>query len=224
MAAAVLIPIKSFDLAKGRLSAAVEPERRAQLAREMAATVIAAARTLPVWVVCGDATVADFAIEHGADVIWRPPQGLNRAVHEGTRRLAAFGVDRAIVAHADLPLATDLTHLATAEADDDADADTAVLLVPDRRNDGTNVLSIPLGTGFEFHYGPGSAAAHRAEAERCGLSWRDVADDRLAWDVDVPDDLAVLELDRLTDAPEADITTSTRSSANDASANSGESP
>ena len=183
---AVLIPIKSFDLAKGRLAASVDPAARSALAREMAATVIRAAGELPVWVVCGDHTVADFARGNGADVIWRKPNGLNRAIADGTAALEARGVGRAIIAHADLPLATDLTFL-----DTDPDSDL-VLLVPDRRDDGSNVLSIPLGRGFTFHYGPGSAAAHRTEAEHRGLPLRVINDERLCWDIDIPDDLASL--------------------------------
>lgn len=166
----------------------------------MAATVIAAARDLPVWVVCGDHTVADFARAHHAQVIWRAPRGLNGAIEDGTDHLLARGFDRAIIAHADLPLATDLTFL-----DVDASSYTskpippdAVVLVPDRRNDGSNVMSIPLGRGFTFHYGPGSAKAHRHETERLGLSFHLIEDEALGWDVDVPEDLSVLDdqLDR----------------------------
>ncbi len=186
MPGAVLIPIKSFDLAKGRLAASVDPAERSVLAKEMAATVIRAAGTLPVWVVCGDHAVADFARANGADVIWRKPNGLNSAIADGTADLEARGVDRAIIAHADLPLATDLTFL-----DIDTGSDL-VMLVPDRRDDGSNVLSIPLGRGFTFHYGPGSAAAHRKEAERRSLPIRIVNDERLCWDIDIPDDLASL--------------------------------
>lgn len=191
---AVLIPIKSFDLAKGRLSEAIDPGERAALAEQMAAKVIAAAQSLPAWVVCGDHVVADFARANGATVIWREPRGLNRAIEEGTEHLAARGFDRAIIAHADLPLATDLTFLDI--------TDSRVLLVPDRRDDGSNVLSIPLGRGFTFHYGSGSAAAHRAEAERVGLALETIHDDALGWDVDVPEDLAAL--DRSSIAPTGD--------------------
>ncbi len=99
MPGAVLIPIKSFDLAKGRLAASVDPAERSVLAKEMAATVIRAAGTLPVWVVCGDHAVADFARANGADVIWRKPNGLNSAIADGTADLEARGVDRAIIAH-----------------------------------------------------------------------------------------------------------------------------
>jgi 2-phospho-L-lactate guanylyltransferase len=64
-----------------------------------------------------------------------------------------------------------------------------VLVVPDRRSDGTNLLSLPASVGFRFRYGPGSAAAHVDEAERLGLPSVVVDDPDLAWDVDLPDDL-----------------------------------
>lgn len=192
---AVLIPIKSFDLAKGRLSEAMAPEQRAALAQHMAGTVIHAAQDLTVWVVCGDHAVADFARERGAQVIWRAPRGLNGAIVDGTEHLAARGFDRAIIAHADLPLATDLRTLDIASSTEAERTliENTVYLVPDRRNDGSNVMSIPLGRGFTFHYGAGSAAAHQAEAKRVGLRFESIADEQLGWDVDVPEDLVVLD-------------------------------
>ena len=152
----------------------------------MAATVLAASRDLPVWVICGTTAVASFAREHGAQVIWRAPEGLNRAVTQGVTVLAHKGFERVIVSHSDLPLATDLTWL----ADHAAAAD--VILVPDRHNDGSNVVLVPTSTEFRFAYGPGSAQAHELEAKRIGLSFASISDDELGWDVDVPDDLAVL--------------------------------
>ena len=71
---------------------------------------------------------------------------------------------------------------------------TGVTLVPDRRDDGTNVLRLPAGSGFRFAYGPGSFRAHRAEATRIGLPVRVLRIPDLAYDVDWPADVA--ELDR----------------------------
>ncbi|MFT7599775.1 MAG: 2-phospho-L-lactate guanylyltransferase [Acidimicrobiales bacterium] len=183
MRAAVLVPIKSFDLAKGRLSEALDTQQRASLARTMATRVLAAGGGLQVWVVCDDAEVASFAVAKRAEVIWRPSRGLNAAVTDGCEFLFAQGIERVVVAHADLPLATDLAWV----ADDDG-----ITIVPDRRGDGTNVMSLPLGTDFQFHYGLGSAEKHRAEAERRGLTCALRPDDELGWDVDVPEDLSVL--------------------------------
>jgi 2-phospho-L-lactate guanylyltransferase (CobY/MobA/RfbA family) len=63
------------------------------------------------------------------------------------------------------------------------------VLVPDRRRDGTNVLSIPRGAGFVFRYGVGSFERHRAEAARLGLTVVVLEPTDLTWDVDEPDDL-----------------------------------
>jgi 2-phospho-L-lactate guanylyltransferase len=52
---------------------------------------------------------------------------------------------------------------------------------------------VPTGARFGFAYGPGSAARHRAEAERLGLALRVTEDEQLGWDVDTPEDLAVFD-------------------------------
>lgn len=178
--AGVLIPVKAFHEAKVRLAPALDPRARARLARAMAATVVQAANGLPVWVVCDDDDVASWATDVGAEVLWRPGLGLNGAVTDGVAALAAVGVERCIVAHADLPHALDLTWAASAEG---------VTLVPDRRDDGTNVVSLPTDCGFTFAYGPGSFGRHLATAEALGLPVHVVRDERLMWDVDVPADL-----------------------------------
>lgn len=179
--AAVVVPVKAFNAAKLRLSPALDPTARAVLARELAGTVVAAAAPLDVVVVCDDDEVRAWAGELGARVVWCPERGLNGAVADGVAFLRDEGVERAVVAHADLPLATSLGWVGEFDG---------VTLVPDRRHDGTNVLAVPTGSGFGFAYGPGSFGRHRAEAEALGLPVRVVEDPALAWDVDFPADLA----------------------------------
>lgn len=187
MTTAVLVPIKGFAAAKARLDGALPDDEREALARRLAGAVVAAASPLPVVVVCDDDGVADFATELGAGVLRQREPGLNAAVEEGVAHLGERGIDRVVVVHADLPRPAGLVEVAMfAES---AATDT-VVLVPDRHDDGTNVLSVPVGRGFGFAYGPGSAAAHRAEAERLGLPVVVVRDADLGWDVDTPDDLA----------------------------------
>jgi len=181
-AAAVLVPVKAFAHAKQRLSDALDPAARQALAMAMAATVLQAAGPLRTAVVCDDDEVRAWAEAQGAEPIWTPGLGLNGALEAGVVHLARRGVERVVVAHADLPLATDLTWLADGDG---------VTLVPDRHGDGTNVACVPSGAGFAFAYGAGSFTAHRAEAGRLGLTVRLVPDPRLGWDVDVPADLAV---------------------------------
>ncbi len=177
---AVLIPVKAFGLAKLRLAPALPADRRAELARTMAERVVASAAGLPVAVVCDDRQVADWARGLGALVIWTPGRGLNRAVHEGVDHLRRAGAELVVVAAGDLPLADDLRGIAEFRG---------TTIVPDRREDGTNVLAALTERPFAFSYGPGSFARHCAEAERLGGPRRVARISSLAWDVDVPDDL-----------------------------------
>jgi 2-phospho-L-lactate guanylyltransferase len=181
--AVVVVPVKAFAQAKMRLAPVLGPDERAELARKMAARVLAAARPLPVVVVCDDADVAEWAQKLGARVLVEPGLGLNGAVQTAFAQLGDEGWQRLVVAHGDLPLATNLGWLADAEG---------IVLVPDRHEEGTNVISLPTGCAFAFAYGPGSFARHQQEARRTGLAWRVVHDAELAWDVDFPDDMTAV--------------------------------
>ena len=180
---AVLVPVKAFAAAKLRLHPHVTGPERARLARAMADHVLEVAEPLPRAVVCDDPDVAAWARSRRALVVWEPGRGLNGAVEAGVDRLAAAGVRRVIVAHGDLPLARDLAWVA---------AFPGVTLVPDHRDDGTNVMCVPTGAGFSFSYGPGSFLRHGEEAHRLGLALRVVRERSLGLDIDVPADLAHL--------------------------------
>jgi len=165
---AILVPVKAFARAKRRLAPAMSAAERASLAQAMATRVVSSAAGLPVAVVCDDPEVATWARSLGALVIWEPGRGLNGAVQE---------------AASDLPLATDLRWVTNFPG---------VTIIPDRRHEGTNVISVPPAAGFTFSYGPGSFARHLAEARRVSLPIRVVYSSPLAWDVDVPDDLTAV--------------------------------
>jgi 2-phospho-L-lactate guanylyltransferase len=186
----VLVPVKSFDLAKGRLAQSLGADERRRLARNLAANVVRAAGPLPTFVVCDHRDVAAWAVSTGTGVLWVTTPGLNPALTRAVETAAADGYRRAIICHADLPLAHDLTWL----TDHRPTAD--VIIVPDRHGTGTNVMSIPIGPHrpFTLHYGPGSAEQHRREAERVGWTAGLATDERLGWDLDTPEDLLALEL------------------------------
>lgn len=177
---AVLVPVKAFWRAKARLAPSLDPQRRAVLARLMAERVLEAARPLPVAVVCDDDAVAQWAAEHGAMVLPEPGRGLDGAVHSGVRRLGGAGADEVIVVHGDLPLAEGLVRLS---------GFPGITLVPDRNDDGTNVVCLAPSAGFRFSYGPGSFGRHLEEAQRLGVTVRVVRDAGLGADVDLPADI-----------------------------------
>ena len=198
-ATAVIVPIRSFDGALSRLAGILGEPGCRDLMRLMAGRVVAAADGLPVHVATDDADVAAWAAGLGAAAVPAGRPGLSAAVAAAVDHLASNGFERAVVAHADLPLARTLRPA----------VGPGLTIVPDRRRDGSNVVCVPTGAGFGFSYGPDSFSRHVAEARRLGLAVTVVADDALAADLDHPEDLLALPatdrlglgLDRLVASP-----------------------
>jgi 2-phospho-L-lactate guanylyltransferase len=181
----VVVPIRAFALGKARLAGTLDAAARAALGRRLAARVADAARGLPTVVVSSDAEVGAWAEARGVLVV-ADPGSLDGAAAAGRECLAAIGCTRVVIAHADLALVRSFERVLR-------DGSTPVVaIVPCHRDDGTPVLSLPTAVPFRFGYGPGSFRRHVAEARRLGLGTRVVRDHELAFDVDVPDDLAAL--------------------------------
>jgi 2-phospho-L-lactate guanylyltransferase len=180
---AVLIPVKAFGDAKGRLAPALGQAQRERLAQWTATQVLAACACLQPHVVCDDDEVAAWAASHGASVVREPARGLNAAVEGGVAHLASHAFDHVVVVHGDLPLPASIATVAA------GCRDGTVTLVPDRHRDGTNLLAFPLASAFRVAYGPGSFERHVARATDAGLAVHVVDDADLALDLDQPDDL-----------------------------------
>jgi 2-phospho-L-lactate guanylyltransferase len=181
----VVIPIRAFALGKARLADELGLLERADLGRRLAERVATAASPYPTVVVSSDGTVRAWAATRGLAVV-DDPRSLDAAAAAGCEALRASGCTRAVIAHADLPRAQTFRHLVR-------DASLPIVaLVPCHRDDGTPVLSVPLGVEYPFAYGPGSFRRHVAIARELGLGVRVVRDPDLAFDVDTPDDLAAL--------------------------------
>jgi 2-phospho-L-lactate/phosphoenolpyruvate guanylyltransferase len=182
----VVIPIRSFIGAKERLAAHLDPDERANAFRRMAERVVDAASPLRVVIVSSAPEVDAWARARDLAVI-DDPGSLNGAALEGVSTLASQGYERAVIAHADLPHAQSLLPVA---ADGAA---PMMVIVPCHRDDGTNVLSLPVDVPFRFAYGPGSFQLHVAEAQRLGLEVRVLRAPDLMVDVDVAEDLQHLD-------------------------------
>ena len=145
----------------------------------MAERVLSAAKNFTIHVACNDDEVAKWAASLGVEVIWVEQEGLNPAVSHAAQQVAGDFPHMTIV-HADLPQAQSLDGIARANA---------VSIVPDRHKQGTNVLSLPTGTSFEFQYGANSLYLHMNEAVRQDLDLRVLQIAHLQWDIDTPEDL-----------------------------------
>lgn len=182
MRLAVLVPVKRFTAAKGRLTGVLSNDDRARLAEWMASGVLDVVAEIPTFVACDDDQVAEWATRMGAEVIWGAGLGLNGAVDDGVERIVASGYDHVLVSHADLALPRTLLDVAR---------EGWITLVPDRRHDGTNVMSFPATHPLRAAYGGGSFTRHLDQALALGSVPVEVrSDPHLSLDLDTARDLA----------------------------------
>lgn len=177
---ALVVPVKSFDIAKGRLADVLTATQRADLAQRCAETVLRAGAPWPVYVVCESDAVSDWAKAHGARVVRQSTHGLNAAVDAGCEVARSDGADHIVIAHGDLPLAVSFAHLVVPGS---------VTVVPDRHRQGTNVVAVPATSAFTFRFGVDSFSHHCEQAGTDNIDIVVVDDESLALDLDTADDL-----------------------------------
>lgn len=180
-----IIPIRAFASGKSRLAPRLSAQHRCDLLRWMAERVVEAARPSETVVVTSADEVRSWALAMGLITI-PDPGTLNLAARAGVDWAHAAGAERAIVVHADLPLAQSLRSLGEPREPGE------ILAVRSRTGDGTPALSLPAGLPFRFRYGEGSFERHRSESSRVGAPFREILSARLAHDIDTQDDLAAL--------------------------------
>ncbi|CAN5354371.1 2-phospho-L-lactate guanylyltransferase [soil metagenome] len=180
----VIIPVKGTPDAKSRLVASTE------LALAIALDTVEAALAAPgvaqVLVVTSEAASVVFDDTDAFVVVEHEP-GLAVAIATGLETAADFSEPGRGVAI----LLGDLPALRPAELGDALLAATAHdrAMVPDSEGTGTTLITAADGQTHDEHFGPGSAAAHRA----AGYAALDVAaDSGLRSDVDTPASLTAL--------------------------------
>jgi 2-phospho-L-lactate guanylyltransferase len=191
--AGVVIPVRSFTRGKSRLagsfgSGALGVREHEAFVRGLADRAVDAAAPYPTAIVTSAPEVVEWARARDLAVV-ADGGSLDRAAGAGRAWAEQQGCARVVVVHADLP---DIVTLDAVTGDPGHSSDNVVVIVPCHRGDGTPVLSVPVSAPFRFAYGPGSFARHCAAAERAGLAVHVVHDDALGFDIDGPEDLAVV--------------------------------
>lgn len=183
-----LIPVKELSKAKARLAPVLDEAGRRELITALYRDVLAAALNCPaldgVGVVSRDADALALASEAGAEAMAERGD-LNDSLDSAARTLADRGIDRVLVLHADLPLAS-------AEAIETIARSSSDVALVASGDGGTNALVCPAGA-FRFQYGPGSAQQHREAAWDAGLEPELLELPDLALDIDTPGDLERLQ-------------------------------
>jgi 2-phospho-L-lactate guanylyltransferase len=190
-----IVPAKSLVRGKSRLRAILDEDERASFARrllEHALDVLRACDLDGVLVATDGDDVAELAIARGAHVLRDRGSGsLAMVVDAALAEVTSRGARSAVVLMADLPRIEprDVTALVGALGDCD------VALVCDHLGRHTNALALAPPTAMPTSFGSeNSFARHREAARAGGLRVTIVENERIAFDVDGPADLAQLRV------------------------------
>lgn len=186
------IPVKPFERSKRRLARLLSPQERAALSLVMFREALEACLAQPgweVWVVSRDPAALETAARRGARPVVETGRSLQGAVRQVEQEMGPSGRELAVLL-ADLPLVSGASVASALGAG--AGGSPAVAAVPAASDGGTNLLLRRPAGAIPARFGRSSFARHRAEAEARALPFVEVADERLGFDLDRPEDVRVL--------------------------------
>ena len=185
-----IIPVKPLKNAKSRLSPVLSPDQRFELAQAMLRHILSVTTAIQqvagVLVISRDTKALAIAREMGAKTLQEGAgSNLNPALTRATMVVKSWRADAVLILPADLPFinAEDILGLIQLAVD------RSIVIATDQARDGTNALLVRPPAAIEFAYGSGSFARHIRRAQGAGLRAFTYESDRLALDIDLPDDL-----------------------------------
>jgi 2-phospho-L-lactate guanylyltransferase len=185
-----LLPIKSLDQGKSRLSPVLNPEQRALLIPAMLEDVLEAivgTPALKLLLVTGDDRVAQLAASRGiSSLLEEVCISETHAIETATRHACSLGAKGTLVVPADIPLVQPADLNAVLESA----PEQGTVMVPAWDGRGTNAVLRRPADLFPLRFGNDSFLPHSAAAEQTQLPCIVVQNDRIALDVDSPSDLA----------------------------------
>ena len=188
-----VVPVKSLQQGKSRLSELLADEERADLTRQMLSHTLEVLSGIPeaaaTLVVSADAKVLRMAVASGARVLREPsPPNLNRAVSLASEAARAAGASAVLVLPADLPLLSAGEIRAMIGL---AHEPPVMLIAPDRHRRGTNALLVSPVALIESDFGRDSFARHVRRARAAGARVEICELPGLALDLDSPADFEI---------------------------------
>lgn len=187
-----IIPVKPLKNAKSRLSNVLTSEERYEFAQAMLRHVLSVVTSVHsitgVVVISRDTKALSIAREMGAKTIQESMvSDLNPALMRATAVVKSWRADGVLILPADLPFVSvddikSMIHL--------SHTDTAsIVIATDDEGDGTNALLVRPPGLIDYSYGKGSFQRHIENAYQARANVISYYSDRLALDIDVPDDL-----------------------------------
>ena len=187
-----IIPVKPLKNAKSRLSPVLTSGQRYEFAQAMFRHVLSVVTTVSyitgVVVISRDTKALSIAREMGAKTIQESMvSDLNPALLRATAVVRSWRADGVLILPADLPFVNvdDIKAMVRLGNQDVP----SIVIATDDEGDGTNALLVRPPGIIEYSYGRGSFQQHIESAHHAGASVISYYSDRLALDIDVPEDL-----------------------------------
>jgi len=195
MSLCAIIPIKPLRKGKSRLSSILSEDEREGLNQYLLISTLQCLRKADkieqILVVSYDPTALELARKFGArTVLENHHTNINRALRKATLAAKAIRFSEILVVPADLPLLTEEDVLLVIEESGDP---PEIVIVPDRKMNGTNMLLInPIGA-IKYDFGEWSFRKHIAQAERKNINIKICDRKNLSFDLDLPEDWEILK-------------------------------
>jgi 2-phospho-L-lactate guanylyltransferase len=189
-----IVPVKPLRRGKSRLGGMLTEDQRTHLNRYLLEHTLTTLNKVSeiehTLVVSRDPAALALTRDMGGRTVLEDgaPQ-FNTAIKRATIVAKAHGAHAVLILPADIPLITpaDVRRLLKR-----GKKPPVVVIAPDRRLDGTNGLFVNPAGLIEYGYGPGSFQRHSERATEAGAKLEVVNSDRLALDLDLPEDLELL--------------------------------
>ena len=199
-----IVPVKTLRRGKSRLAGVLTEDERKLLIQTLLTHTLKTLTTVPevsqTLVVSSDMAALAQARDLGAKTVQEDgtPE-LNMALRRATVVAKVYATDGVLILPADLPLLSseDIRRILSY-----AFPPPVVVIVPDRRKDGTNALFVNPAGLITYSYGPGSFQRHCESAREAGARLEICQLSSVALDLDLPEDLELL---RQVDPAQSDL-------------------
>lgn len=186
-----IVPLKPLKRAKSRLSSVLDNDQRATLSQQIFERTLVTLKEVQgiggILVVSRDTEALSLARRYDVQTVQESgaPE-LNDALTRATEVVRAWNAQGVLIVASDIPLmqTSDIENMLEMATDP-----PAVVIAPDRRQEGTNALLVRPPGFIPYRFGASSFRKHREEAEAAGAVVRVYQSATLGLDLDVPDDL-----------------------------------
>jgi len=196
-----IIPIKPLSRGKSRLSSVLSDQERENLNRNLLNRTINCLKQVEeidqIIVISYDPAVLSFSREFGVKTLQENRNtSLNNALRKATQAAKAFNATQLLIIPADLPFMMPEDLISMIYKSKSA---PEIIIAPDRKMYGTNALFINPPGILDYDFGQWSFKKHIEQAERLKIRVEIINNERLGFDLDLPEDMVIYKERKPTD-------------------------